>query len=1265
MVKISAKLRYLAAGLLWCALVVQYLAMAPAAAAVEFTGTVALAASAPGVDPGTSISVDVGATVTLTATASQDVGPTIYWIVILDSGGGVLMRCDSGTECVYTKSWGVNTSRTYTAVVGDMDGGSPLATSETVTVTWGVVAPIDHLVLSPASATVLAEASQSYTAEGYDASNGDQGDVTDDTTFTMADGGSCSGSSCTSDVVGDHTVTGTYGVATGTATLSVRVLDHLILSPASAKIPSAGLQGYTAEGYDASDNDLGDVTSATTFTIADGGDCAGAWCTSSVVGAHTVTGTDGTATGTATLIVPALDHLVLSPPSTEISVVGSGLFWAEGYDAENFDLGDVTWATAFTVAGGGSCTDNSCSSSIFGDHTVTGTYGTATGTATLHVNALDYLALSPAVATISTGGSQTYKAVGWRSKGNGFSEAVDVTAATTLTIAGGGSCTDTSCTSSVDGDHTVTGTVGTATGTATLHVYGPLDHLVLSPAGARIAVGGSKSYTAEGYDSSNRDLGSVTTSTTFAIEGGGSCTGTSCTSDIVGDHTVTGTDGTATGTATLHVTAADVLDHIALSPASVTVVPGSHQSYAVEGYNASDTDLGVVTSATTLSITNGSCDNTAHTCSPVGLGAHTVTGIDGSAQATATLTVSDAVTDQYNAPAGSTMPFNLGTLQQTYTAGRTGRLTSACLDIVTYYSQSTTLLVTGDGGSSESSTMLIVGGSGGMPSLGWRCFPLSGAARVTSGGSYSLVLAGQSPTALKWHWGDAYSGGAGSGGGAGTYDFAFYTVVSPYPNHLVLSPGAATITAGASRAYTADAYDASDNYLQPVISATTLSISGGGSCDNTAHTCTSTVAGDHTITGTDGSGTGTATLHVNAAAATHLVVAWYPTSVVAGTAHNVTVTAKDPYNNTVTGYTGTVRLTSSDSAAVLPANSTLTSGVKTFSVTLKTAGTRTITATDTVTASITGVETGIVVGPASATHLVVAWYPTSVVAGTAHNVTVTAKDPYNNTVTGYTGTVRLTSSDSAAVLPANSTLTSGVKTFAVTLKTAGTRTITATDTVTSSITGVQAGIVVNPAAASTFVVAGLTTPRTAGVAGSVTVTARDPFGNTATGYRGTVHFTSTDTQAALPANYVFTSTDAGTHVFSVTLKTAATQSITATDTVTSTMKGSQTGIVVNPAAISKLVVSGLTTPRTHGVAGSIRVTATDAYGNTITGYIGTVHFTSTDTTASLPANYKFTSTDAGTHVFSVTLMTKGTWSVTATDTVTATIKGSQTGIVCS
>ena len=411
---------------------------------------------------------------------------------------------------------------------------------------------------------------------------------------------------------------------------------------------------------------------------------------------------------------------------------------------------------------------------------------------------------------------------------------------------------------------------------------------------------------------------------------------------------------------------------------------------------------------------------------------------------------------------------------------------------------------------------------------------------------------------------------------------------------------------------------------------------------------------------------------INPAAATTMVVAGLTTPRTAGVAGTITVTAKDAYGNTATGYAGTVHFTSTDGAAVLPANATLTAGVGTFSATLKTVGTLSVTATDTVTASIHGSQTGIVVIAAALSKFVVSGMTTPRTAGTAGNIRVTATDTYGNRSTGYLGTVHFTSTDIQAGLPANYTFVAadaGTHVFAgnVILKTAGTQSVTATDTVTASLHGSQTGIVVTAAALSKLVVSGMTTPRTAGSTGSIRVTATDTYGNRVQSYLGTVHFTSTDTQAGLPANYKFTVADAGTHVFSgnVILKTVGTQSVTATDTVTATIHGSQSGIVVTPAALSKLVVSGLTSPRTHGVAGSIRVTATDAYGNRIVGYLGTIHFTSTDSKASLPANYTFLVADAGTHVFSgnVTLKTIGTWSVTATDTVTATLKGSQTGIV--
>src|SRR5262249_48321710 len=149
----------------------------------------------------------------------------------------------------------------------------------------------------------------------------------------------------------------------------------------------------------------------------------------------------------------------------------------------------------------------------------------------------------------------------------------------------------------------------------------------------------------------------------------------------------------------------------------------------------------------------------------------------------------------------------------------------------------------------------------------------------------------------------------------------------------------------------------------------------------------------------------------------------------------------------------------------------------------------------------------------------------------------------------------------------------GQHTFSATLKTAGTQSLTATDTVTSTITGSQTGITVNPAAASTFVLAGYPSPVTAGTSNSFTVMAKDPFGNTATGYTGTVKFTSSAAKAVLPANYTFTAADPGVHSFAATLRSSGTQSITVTDTTNSSITGAQSGITVNAEATHHLILS--------------------------------------------------------------------------------------------
>jgi hypothetical protein len=98
----------------------------------------------------------------------------------------------------------------------------------------------------------------------------------------------------------------------------------------------------------------------------------------------------------------------------------------------------------------------------------------------------------------------------------------------------------------------------------------------------------------------------------------------------------------------------------------------------------------------------------------------------------------------------------------------------------------------------------------------------------------------------------------------------------------------------------------------------------------------------------------------------------------------------------------------------------------------------------------------------SATHFSIVG-PTSATAGTTSGFVVTALDASNNIVTSYNGTVQFTSSDSAASLPGPLTFTAasqGVFAITTTLKSPGSQTVTATDTLNPSITGTSGPVAV-------------------------------------------------------------------------------------------------------------------------------------------------------------------------------------------------------------
>ena len=76
---------------------------------------------------------------------------------------------------------------------------------------------------------------------------------------------------------------------------------------------------------------------------------------------------------------------------------------------------------------------------------------------------------------------------------------------------------------------------------------------------------------------------------------------------------------------------------------------------------------------------------------------------------------------------------------------------------------------------------------------------------------------------------------------------------------------------------------------------------------------------------------------------------------------------------------------------------------------------------------------------------------------------------------------------------------------------------------------------------------------------------------------------------------------------------------------------------------------------TAGVPFDLTVTACDPYNNVVTNYAGTIHFTSSDASAQLPADYSFKPTDKGVHVFKVLLNTKGQQSLNLSDSGSLTL----------
>jgi len=225
-------------------------------------------------------------------------------------------------------------------------------------------------------------------------------------------------------------------------------------------------------------------------------------------------------------------------------------------------------------------------------------------------------------------------------------------------------------------------------------------------------------------------------------------------------------------------------------------------------------------------------------------------------------------------------------------------------------------------------------------------------------------------------------------------------------------------------------------------------------------------------------------------------------------------------------------------------------------------------------------------------------------AGQPFDIRVVAKDSEGQTVTGFQGTVDI-SSDNTTISSGDGTtanFTNGVlSSHSVTVTTAGaSKTLTASNPSEGSGTGTSAAFTVNPGSASLTTSTVTASPTSIEADGSttsqITVQLRDQYSNSLMSSGGTV-VVSTDLGS------VGSTTDNGDGTYSDTLTSGT---VSGTATVSATLNGSllsDTAIVTfDPGAVTQILVS---TQPVAGASGSVLSTQpivrlADANGNTVT-----------------------------------------------------------------
>ncbi len=412
----------------------------------------------------------------------------------------------------------------------------------------------------------------------------------------------------------------------------------------------------------------------------------------------------------------------------------------------------------------------------------------------------------------------------------------------------------------------------------------------------------------------------------------------------------------------------------------------------------------------------------------------------------------------------------------------------------------------------------------------------------------------------------------------------------------------------------------------------------------------------------------------------------------AGVPDGTTITAIDPAGNTVTGFSGPVRLkeiTSFGDGRISPEVVTFSNGQWSGNVTMYRADESSINRGNVnmyayleAAPQKNGTSDPFIVhpGPFARVQLVVpgesplpgsvsgkVGTPATQSAGRAFVVSVWATDAYWNPVPSGDN-VRLTSSDGAANTPLTGVMSNGFRQFSPSLGTVGTQTLTIADLTNGSIQGMTSpGIQVIPSSVDRFVVSTIASPQVAGVPVTVTIRATDASGNTIPGFAGDAVLVANTGAGSIAPEFVTFS--AGTWSGPMVFKGAGgAVSFAVADFSAPPHTGASNSFTVNPGPFSGLQVllpgqsprggtadgkEGDPTAQQAGTAFTLTVRAVDAFWNLVSGVTDSIALGSSDAAAGMPARTRLT---GGQALIPTTLYRTGSQRIWASDITQPSIR---------